>query len=225
MLHVRTARVEDADDLMPIFRQHTGDISKQYGEHFLAELIASQDDHHKTIVADVAGKAVGFLSVSTELDVDLLNTCYQLEPFHGLRHPSDADEALSEGSCAGSSAALTSSSVITSEPDKPTLGLQQPSIYTGVQQKSSTSISAQQKSSVSIGAPQKSSVSIAAQQKSSVSIAAQQKSSVSIAAQQMSSVNVGAAQKSSVSIAAQQKSSVSIAAQQKSTASIAGAKR
>lgn len=47
----------------------------------------------------VAGKAVGFLSVSTELDVDLLNTCYQLEPFHGLRHPSDADEALSEGAC------------------------------------------------------------------------------------------------------------------------------
>lgn len=47
----------------------------------------------------MAGKAVGFLSVSTELDVDLLNTCYQLEPFHGLRHPSDADEALSEGAC------------------------------------------------------------------------------------------------------------------------------
>ena len=35
---------------------------------------------------------MGFLSVTTNVDVDLLNTCYQLEPFHGLKQAVDQDE-------------------------------------------------------------------------------------------------------------------------------------
>ena len=62
------------------------------GEYFLAELIESQDSSHQTIVAEVDGRAVGFMSVSSEVDVEFLNECYQLEPFHGLKQPQDTDE-------------------------------------------------------------------------------------------------------------------------------------
>lgn len=72
------------------------------GEYFLAELIESQDSHHKTIVAEVEGHAIGFMSVSCEVDVDFLTSCYQLESFHGLKQPLDSDEVQTvstEGTC------------------------------------------------------------------------------------------------------------------------------
>ena len=62
------------------------------GEYFLAEIIESQDSCHQTIVAEVNGHAVGFMSISSEVDVEFLNDCYQLESFHGLKHPQDSDE-------------------------------------------------------------------------------------------------------------------------------------
>ena len=124
-LHVRCALVEDADDLMPIFQQCSAhQVHKQYGmchvyknasfvmfmhfvgEYFLAELIESQDSNHKTIVAEVEGQAVGFMSVSCDVDVDFLNDCYQLEPFHSLKQPLDTDEVQTistEGLCSSQS--------------------------------------------------------------------------------------------------------------------------
>ena len=62
------------------------------GEYFLAELIESQDSFHQTIVAEVNGQAIGFMSITSEVDVEFLNECYQLESFHGLKHPQDSDE-------------------------------------------------------------------------------------------------------------------------------------
>ena len=75
MLSIRRAKVEDTDDLMPVLLQHSTNINQDYGMHtvsttgdqvftytlvnfllgdyFLSELIASQDDQHKTIVAEV----------------------------------------------------------------------------------------------------------------------------------------------------------------------------
>ena len=32
MLHIRPARVEDADDLLPIFTQYSSEVSEEYGE-------------------------------------------------------------------------------------------------------------------------------------------------------------------------------------------------
>ena len=46
-------------------------------------------------MCQVGGHAIGFLSVTTEVDADLLNSCYQLEPFHGLKHPVEEDEIKS----------------------------------------------------------------------------------------------------------------------------------
>jgi hypothetical protein len=102
-LHVRLARVEDADDLMVIFTDYSHDITQDYGPNFLAELIESQDAQHKTIVAEVSllsrvvvssclytqvgGRAVGFVSVTSEVDLGVLDQSFQLEPYHHLRHP------------------------------------------------------------------------------------------------------------------------------------------
>jgi len=80
------------------------------GDYFIAELIEAQDDTHRTIVADVSviahsspqdhleqvdGRAVGFISLTTEVDLDLLNSCFDLAPYHGLCKPSDDDEVVS----------------------------------------------------------------------------------------------------------------------------------
>lgn len=58
-------------------------------------MIESQDASHKTIIAEVDGRAVGFLCITSEVNVDFLNECYQLESFHGLKHPQDSDEVQS----------------------------------------------------------------------------------------------------------------------------------
>ena len=44
-------------------------------------------------VFKVEGTAVGFMSVCTDVNVDLLNECFELGPFHGL-HKQHADDEL-----------------------------------------------------------------------------------------------------------------------------------
>ena len=70
-LHLKSlcCRVEDTDDLTPILMKHTSDLSQMYGkahahtfpsylrstgEHFMAEMIESQDSDHRTFVAEVS---------------------------------------------------------------------------------------------------------------------------------------------------------------------------
>ena len=48
-----------------------------------------------TVVLQVDGRAVGLMSVSTEVDVDLLRSSYLLEPYHCLRREHPDDEVLS----------------------------------------------------------------------------------------------------------------------------------
>ena len=45
----------------------------------------------------VEGSAVGLMSVTTLIDVELLNAAYQLDAYHGLRHPGEDDELVSTG--------------------------------------------------------------------------------------------------------------------------------
>lgn len=84
-LHTRPARVEDHDDLAPIFNRQSDVLTSTYGDFFLAELIESQDETNKCVVADVKGTAVGFMSVCASVDIDLLRSCFDLKPFNGLR--------------------------------------------------------------------------------------------------------------------------------------------
>uniref|UniRef100_A0A286XKQ3 Cilia- and flagella-associated protein 61 N-terminal domain-containing protein n=1 Tax=Cavia porcellus TaxID=10141 RepID=A0A286XKQ3_CAVPO len=51
-LHIRKARVEDHDDLMPIFMRHDTVLKDTYGEYFLAELIEAQDQENHAVVCE-----------------------------------------------------------------------------------------------------------------------------------------------------------------------------
>ncbi|XP_018118396.1 cilia- and flagella-associated protein 61 isoform X2 [Xenopus laevis] len=90
-LYVRKARVEDHDDLIPIFMRHNDTLKATYGEFFLAELIEAQDEQNHAIVCEDKGKAVGFMSVSSEINARLLQDCFDLGPFHGLCKPNPDD--------------------------------------------------------------------------------------------------------------------------------------
>ncbi|CAF3435054.1 unnamed protein product [Rotaria socialis] len=90
-LFIRTARVQDNDDLAPLFNQYNDMLKQTYGDFFVAELIESQDENNKALVAECNGYAVGFMSISNEVNIDVLNEIYALSAFHGLRtsHPND----------------------------------------------------------------------------------------------------------------------------------------
>nr|XP_029486935.1 cilia- and flagella-associated protein 61 [Oncorhynchus nerka] len=90
-LHVRRARVEDHDDLTHIFAEQTKALTGSYGTYFLAELIEAQDDENHAAVCENEGTAVGFISVSGDINLKLLNECFELGPFNGLYKPSPED--------------------------------------------------------------------------------------------------------------------------------------
>ncbi|XP_008581829.1 PREDICTED: uncharacterized protein C20orf26-like [Galeopterus variegatus] len=46
-------RVEDHDDLMPVFMHHDTLLKQTYGEYFLAELIEAQDEENHAVVCEV----------------------------------------------------------------------------------------------------------------------------------------------------------------------------
>ncbi|XP_037668187.1 cilia- and flagella-associated protein 61 isoform X3 [Choloepus didactylus] len=127
-LHIRRARVEDHDDLMPIFMHHDTILRETYGEYFLAELIEAQDEENHAVVCEVEGIAVGFMSVCSRVNMELLHKCFDLGPFHGLcsPHPEDVPEPSRELSDQGSEdTALRTGSQVSQtleelqEPDSP----------------------------------------------------------------------------------------------------------
>ncbi|XP_067900509.1 cilia- and flagella-associated protein 61 isoform X2 [Heterodontus francisci] len=85
VLHIRKARIEDHDDVTPIFNEQTDTLRYIYGEYFLAELIEAQDETTHAAVCEVNNSAVGFISVCSEVNIELLNECFDLRPFHSLR--------------------------------------------------------------------------------------------------------------------------------------------
>ncbi|XP_011223780.1 cilia- and flagella-associated protein 61 isoform X1 [Ailuropoda melanoleuca] len=103
-LHIRNARVEDHDDLMPIFLRHDTLLKETYGEYFLAELVEAQDEENHAVVCEVEGVAVGFMSVCSRVNMQLLHECFDLGPFHGLciPHPDDVLQPPEELSIKGS---------------------------------------------------------------------------------------------------------------------------
>ncbi|XP_014664665.1 PREDICTED: cilia- and flagella-associated protein 61-like isoform X2 [Priapulus caudatus] len=93
VLYVRPARVEDNDDLVPLFRQQSDILEKTYGSYFLAEMIDSKDNDHKSLVAEVNGIAIGFMSLCSKVDLGTLNECFELDHFNGLYKP-DPDDSV-----------------------------------------------------------------------------------------------------------------------------------
>ena len=65
----------------------------------------------------VDGVAKGFVSISSEVDLELLNSCFDLAPFHDLQKPPPNDEVLltddKAGGHPGSNVSLLSDQVLT----------------------------------------------------------------------------------------------------------------
>ncbi|KAG8583780.1 hypothetical protein GDO81_008542 [Engystomops pustulosus] len=71
--------------------RHNDTLQTTYGEYFLAELIKAQDEHNHAVVCEDQGCAVGFMSVCSEVNVQLLQDSFDLGPFHGLCKPHPED--------------------------------------------------------------------------------------------------------------------------------------
>ncbi|GFR98697.1 cilia- and flagella-associated protein 61-like [Elysia marginata] len=94
VLHIRQAFVEDHDDLTPIFNRQSDMLHNTYGDYFLAELIEAQDSDMQCLVAAVEKTSYGFMSISTDVNLDVLNECFELIPFNGLRKPHPDDDTV-----------------------------------------------------------------------------------------------------------------------------------
>lgn len=84
-LLIRRAKIQDHDDLVPIFDSQSDVLTSVYGDFFLSDVIYQQDDNNKVLVGLNPKKvAVGIMSLSTEIDLKVLQDSFQLEPYDNL---------------------------------------------------------------------------------------------------------------------------------------------
>uniref|UniRef100_A0A669QLG1 Cilia and flagella associated protein 61 n=1 Tax=Phasianus colchicus TaxID=9054 RepID=A0A669QLG1_PHACC len=97
-LHIRKARLEDFDDLMPIWTRQNEILKETHSEYFLADIIACQDEENQAVVCEDGGTVVGFMSLCSQVDISLLRESFDLRLFHGLckPHPEDVLEVPKE---------------------------------------------------------------------------------------------------------------------------------
>eukprot|EP00927_Polykrikos_kofoidii_P026521 TRINITY_DN23591_c0_g1_i1.p1 TRINITY_DN23591_c0_g1~~TRINITY_DN23591_c0_g1_i1.p1 ORF type:complete len:1577 (+),score=347.68 TRINITY_DN23591_c0_g1_i1:82-4731(+) len=86
-LFIRTARVEDHDNLVAVFDTQSEVVREVYGEYFIAELIEAQNEENKALVAEVDGRAVGLMCLTSDVDINVLAQCFQLNPYDNLLKP------------------------------------------------------------------------------------------------------------------------------------------
>ncbi|KAI8924099.1 hypothetical protein BC831DRAFT_498577 [Entophlyctis helioformis] len=80
---VRRARVEDCDDLVPMFRRQNL-LKGEHADYYLAGLVESKSEAVRTLVAEADGEVVGFMSINREIDQAMLHDVYHLEMFDYL---------------------------------------------------------------------------------------------------------------------------------------------
>ncbi|XP_071403684.1 cilia- and flagella-associated protein 61 [Pithys albifrons albifrons] len=90
-LFVRQARLEDYDDLMPIWTRQSETLKETHGEYQLVHLMECQGEDNPAAVCEVDGTAVGFMSLCSQVNVSLFQECFDLGPFHGLCKPHPED--------------------------------------------------------------------------------------------------------------------------------------
>lgn len=83
-LLVRTAMVEDNDDLLPILMRSDSNISKGTEESYLANLIQMQDENNKLFVGVNKNIPVGMLATSTHINHRMLAQVFKLDHFPSL---------------------------------------------------------------------------------------------------------------------------------------------
>lgn len=91
-LLVREGREHDLDDLTPLLPLDTPLMEQHFGKSKLSDVIAMSEKGNQSMVAEWKGEATGVISVSADLDYELLNDSYHLEPFHGLHKPHKNDQ-------------------------------------------------------------------------------------------------------------------------------------
>eukprot|EP00026_Physarum_polycephalum_P001117 Phypoly_transcript_01118.p1 GENE.Phypoly_transcript_01118~~Phypoly_transcript_01118.p1 ORF type:complete len:1198 (+),score=147.66 Phypoly_transcript_01118:30-3623(+) len=84
-LLVRLARVEDHDDLVPIFNKKSELNPELHNQYFLASLMSQQTPNTSVLVAEVNKRAVGIMSLTTAIEVHQLRQAFSLEPFNFLK--------------------------------------------------------------------------------------------------------------------------------------------
>lgn len=95
-LHIRKAVIEDHDDLVPVFNEQSEVLTDIYGEFFLADLIENKDANAKSLVAEINERAVGLMSITDKIDVDLLRHTFDLSPYDDLYVVEQEEEAAVE---------------------------------------------------------------------------------------------------------------------------------
>ncbi|KND05075.1 uncharacterized protein SPPG_00750 [Spizellomyces punctatus DAOM BR117] len=83
ILKVRNARVEDADDLVPMFRKQKI-IKEKDADFYIANLLESKTGHTRTLVAEADGEVVGFMSFDRNIQQQALVDTFHLEAFDYL---------------------------------------------------------------------------------------------------------------------------------------------
>jgi hypothetical protein len=74
-----------------VFNNQSETVTEAYGEYFLAELIAAQNQHNNALVAQVKDKAVGLMGLTDEVDISLLHQCFELDHYDNLLKPEFMD--------------------------------------------------------------------------------------------------------------------------------------
>ena len=85
IIEIRMGNEYDHDDLENIFKDQTPpETTNQFEDFFIAKLIANQDDDNKVLVGQVNDKAIGMLSISTDINVNFLIKNFELETYDNL---------------------------------------------------------------------------------------------------------------------------------------------
>ncbi|KAJ9598965.1 hypothetical protein L9F63_010559, partial [Diploptera punctata] len=94
-LRIRKALEEDNDDIIPILESQNEDLRKMYGDFYIAEMIANPDKNREMVIAEHGERAIGFMSMNTNIDFQTLNEHFEMAPFYGLRKPHKNDNVFS----------------------------------------------------------------------------------------------------------------------------------
>lgn len=90
-VEIRIANQEDHDDLAEVVNRQSEMHTDVHGEFFIAEMIASQNDVKKALVAQVKEKAVGLMEITKDVDIHTLHKCFKLESYDNLLKPEFMD--------------------------------------------------------------------------------------------------------------------------------------
>ncbi|KAI3364620.1 hypothetical protein L3Q82_011400 [Scortum barcoo] len=94
-VHLRPARVEDHDDIMLIFSEQTN-LASLNRPFFLAELIEAQNEENHCAICECDGVATSFISITSDVDLKLLNGSFDLSDFDGLYKQIKRDEPAAQ---------------------------------------------------------------------------------------------------------------------------------